>query len=218
MLKARPIARELALLTLGQFSAKTLKQGDTSLEDLMTAAVRVLTSEAQDILETAGGELQQCSDRLLSSQIDAVNLLSAHTMVTEAMTLVQSAINRVAMSLDMPEISQMANQEEVRAYAMELCRCVKNKREELDMLLNQSMVDWQITRLPKIDQDILRIAIAEFKYMGIPHQVAINEAVELAKRYSDEEGRRFINGVLRRVVETMGLRTNVYHAAVTSAS
>ncbi len=213
MLKARPIARELALLTLGQFSAKTLKQGDTSLEDLMTAAVRVLTSEAQDILETAGGELQQCSDRLLSSQIDAINLRSAHTMVTEAMTLVQTAINRVAMSLDMPEVSQMANQEEVRAYAMELCRCVKNKREELDGLLNQSMVDWQITRLPKIDQDILRIAIAEFKYMGLPHQVAINEAVELSKRYSDEEGRRFINGVLRRVVETMGLRTNVYQAS-----
>jgi N utilization substance protein B len=61
------------------------------------------------------------------------------------------------------------------------------------------MVDWQLKRLPKIDQDILRLAMAEILYLDIPQKVAINEAVELAKRYSDDAGYRFINGVLRRV-------------------
>ncbi|NEO62999.1 MAG: N utilization substance protein B, partial [Moorea sp. SIO4G2] len=48
---------------------------------------------------------------------------------------------------------------------------------------------------------ILRMAVAEISFLGIPDRVAINEAVELAKRYSDEEGHRFINGVLRRANE-----------------
>ncbi|NEO00992.1 MAG: transcription antitermination factor NusB, partial [Moorea sp. SIO3I7] len=60
---------------------------------------------------------------------------------------------------------------------------------------------WQLKRLPRIDRDILRMAVAEISFLGIPDRVAINEAVELAKRYSDEEGHRFINGVLRRANE-----------------
>ncbi|MEO1068445.1 MAG: transcription antitermination protein NusB, partial [Cyanobacteria bacterium J06638_6] len=55
-------------------------------------------------------------------------------------------------------------------------------------------------RLPRIDRDILRLAVVEMNYLGTPDRVAINEAVELAKRYSDDDGFRFINGVLRRVV------------------
>jgi N utilization substance protein B len=47
----------------------------------------------------------------------------------------------------------------------------------------------------------LRIAVAEISFLGLPTRVAINEAVELAKRYSDDEGHRFINGVLRRVTD-----------------
>jgi N utilization substance protein B len=62
------------------------------------------------------------------------------------------------------------------------------------------MVTWRLKRLARIDRDILRLAVVEMDYLGTPDKVAINEAVELAKRYSDEDGYRFINGVLRRVV------------------
>ena len=63
------------------------------------------------------------------------------------------------------------------------------------------MVAWQVKRLAQIDRDLLRLAIVEMQYLGVPDRVAINEAVELAKRYSDEDGYRFINGVLRRWLE-----------------
>jgi N utilization substance protein B len=66
------------------------------------------------------------------------------------------------------------------------------------------MVAWQLKRLARIDRDILRIAVVEMDYLGTPDRVAINEAVELAKRYSGEEGFRFINGVLKRVVDRHG--------------
>jgi N utilization substance protein B len=119
--------------------------------------------------------------------------------VTEAIELTQTAINRVGAALELPEFIQLANQKEVRAYVMELLTQTQAHRSEIDALLNRSMVDWQMHRLARIDQDILRLAVTEMWVLGTPEQVAINEAVELAKRYSGEEGFRFLNGVLRRV-------------------
>jgi transcription antitermination protein NusB len=86
---------------------------------------------------------------------------------------------------------------------MELLTQVQKNRAELDQLLGESMVEWQMHRLARIDQDILRIALTEMWLLGVPEQVAINEAVELAKRYSGDDGFRFINGVLRRVSDKL---------------
>jgi N utilization substance protein B len=86
---------------------------------------------------------------------------------------------------------------------MELLTQTQAHRGEIDQILNQAMVDWQMHRLARIDQDILRLAVTEMWLLGTPEQVAINEAVELAKRYSGEEGYRFLNGVLRRVSQQL---------------
>jgi N utilization substance protein B len=95
----------------------------------------------------------------------------------------------------------LSNQHEVRTYALELLKTISRRKEEIDDILTQALQDWQLNRLARIDRDVLRIAVAEISFLGVPDRVAINEAVELAKRYSDEEGHRFINGVLRRVTD-----------------
>ncbi len=199
-MQARQIARELALLSLSQFS-KNAAAKDTPLQDMLLAAVRVLSGEAQDLLSTASSELSQSGDRLFSLEVDAVTLDSTKAIVQEASELTRRAINRTARALELPEMLQMTNQQEVQAYALQISRCVKNHQEEIDESLGSSMVNWRLGRLPRVDQDILRIAVAEIQFLGLPHRVAIDEAVELAKRYSDDEGKRFINGVLRRVVD-----------------
>jgi len=79
--------------------------------------------------------------------------------------------------------------------------------DEIDEHLELALVDWQVARLARIDRDLLRIALAEIMFLGVPERVAINEAVELAKRYSGDEGHRFINGVLRRVSERIKAAT-----------
>jgi N utilization substance protein B len=122
-------------------------------------------------------------------------------MIQEAIELTQSAVNRLATAVEFPELIQLARQEEVVGYTIEILTAVNAHRTEIDELLNQAMVDWQMSRLPRIDRDILRIAVAELLYLGVQEQVAVNEAVELAKRYSDEESYRFLNGVLRRAVD-----------------
>jgi len=198
-MQARRIARELALLSISQLPANQERLQSQQLQNIVLAAVRTLTTELHDLLETASAELKRSSDRLLSSETRATDLQSAKAMVNESIDLTQTAINRLGAAVELPEFLQLANQQEVRAYAMELLSNVQVHREEIDQRLAEAIVSWQVNRLPRIDRDILRIALTEMLFLGVPDRVAINEAVELAKRYSGEEGYRFINGVLRRV-------------------
>jgi N utilization substance protein B len=199
------LARELALLTLGQISAAAEIKDIADFSQILAGAVNTLTTEAQESLETAITELQQGDKRLVDSEIRANGLPSARAMVKEAIDLTEKAINHLSVALELPQLLQMANQAEVRDYALKISEQVQSNRAKLDEILNESMVDWQLDRLPHIDQDILRIALAEMTLLGVPHPIAISQAVELAKRYSDEESRRLINGVLRRVLKAIGI-------------
>lgn len=198
-MQARRIARELALLSLSQLPSDPHKIQAQQLQDVVLAAVRTLTTEAQDALETAAAELKRGNNRLLESETRSTTINSARTMLAEAAEITQTAINLVGNALELPEFIQLANQREVRDYAMQILTNVAAHKAEIDDLLVQNLVDWQLNRLAKVDQDILRVAVAEIKYLGTPERVVINEAVEISKRYSGEEGHRFINGVLRRV-------------------
>lgn len=195
----RRIARELALLSLSQIKGNPENLDQQNLNDLILAAVRTLTTEIQETLETAAAEISRGNERLLASDTKALNLKSAQTMVKEAISLTHDAINRLGVVVDFPEIVQLSSQYEVREYTLELIGTVYRRRLEIEQELTNALVDWQLHRLPRIDRDILQIAVAEMLYLDLPQKVAINEAIELAKRYSDEDGYRFINGVLRRV-------------------
>ena len=75
------------------------------------------------------------------------------------------------------------------------------KVEEIDELLNANATGWKTARMNKVDLTILRLATYELKWdEDVPVGVAINEAVELAKKYSSEEGPSFVNGVLGKLV------------------
>ena len=199
----RRIARELALLSLSQMSGNVERLGTQQLSSLITAAIRALSSEVQETLEVAAAEVQRSSERLLSSETRASDVQSAKAMINDAIELTQAAINRMGTALELPEFIQLSNQQEVRAYALEIITKVNAKRVEIDQLLDEAMVNWQLNRLPRIDRDILRVAVVEIMYIGVPDRVAVNEAIELAKRYSDEEGHRFIQGVMRRVTDQL---------------
>lgn len=200
-MQARRIARELALLGLSQLSEKPKKLQELDLDSLLQAAVKTLAAEAKDALETASDELKRGSRRLVDTELISEDLDSSRAMVDDAINLTQTAINRLAHALEMPEFIQMTNQKEVRAFALELLTNTVKHRAAVDEALESAMVAWQLKRLARIDRDILRIAVAEMDYLGTPDKVAINEAVEIAKRYSGEDGYRFINGVLKRVVD-----------------
>ncbi|MDP8965304.1 MAG: transcription antitermination factor NusB [Cyanobacteriota bacterium] len=200
-MQPRRIARELTLLGLSQMPNSPERLETQQLNNLILAAVRTLTGEIQEALETAAAELRRGSDRILTSETRASDVHSAKAMVVDAIDLTEKAINRLGTAVEIPEVIQLSNQQEVRSYALELLKTINRRQVEIDETLNQALQDWQLNRLPRIDRDILRIAVVEISFLGVPERVAINEAVELAKRYSDDEGHRFINGVLRRVTD-----------------
>lgn len=76
------------------------------------------------------------------------------------------------------------------------------KVQEIDGILNEKTAGWKTTRMSKVDLTILRLAVYEMNWDdNVPVGVAINEAVELAKRFSGEEGPAFVNGVLAKLTD-----------------
>jgi transcription antitermination protein NusB len=206
-MQARHVARELALLSIHQLPTQPENLATKTIDEMLTAVVRSLTDEVKDMLLTAGVELQRGQDKMLNSEtrIDdpKVDLKSAQAMVRDAINLTEAAINRVGTALEFPIMLQISRQSEIRSYVFELLNTVHKQRSLIDTAIGNALIDWQLGRLAQVDQDILRLATAEIMYLNVPKQVAINEAVELAKRYSTEDGYRFINGVLRRILEQM---------------
>ena len=90
----------------------------------------------------------------------------------------------------------------INGYAESVLNEVEANSEEIDSIIEANSQDWTIQRLPKVTLAILRLAIAEIKYIDeVPNGVAVNEAVELAKTYGTSEDASFINGVLGAVAK-----------------
>ena len=87
-------------------------------------------------------------------------------------------------------------------YILDKYRAIVEKKEEIDTLLNEVSEGWKTTRMNRVDLTIMRLAVYEIKWdEDVPTGVAINEAVELAKKYSSDDGPSFVNGILAKVVE-----------------
>ncbi|MEN8139644.1 MAG: transcription antitermination factor NusB [Thermodesulfobacteriota bacterium] len=88
------------------------------------------------------------------------------------------------------------------AYAEALVAGVRERRVEIDEILNEHSHQWRLERMDSVDRNILRLATYEIRFIDdVPPQVAINEAMELAKRFSAGEALAFINGILDAVAK-----------------
>lgn len=88
---------------------------------------------------------------------------------------------------------------EVDPFALDLAQAVTRRAEELDALITGASTGWPAERLGHVERAILRMGAIEIVDRRVPVQVAINEAVELAKRYASEEAASLVNGVLARI-------------------
>ena len=87
-------------------------------------------------------------------------------------------------------------------YIREKVQKIASKGEEIDALINEHTTRWKTSRMNKVDLTILRLAVYEMRWdEDVPTGVAIDEAVELAKKYSSEDGPSFVNGVLAKLVD-----------------
>jgi len=203
-MQSRTLARELALLILGQISDRasaTAPSADTSLEVVLQQAQASLSEHVREALDRSADELRRAQQELLDSELQEAGgerLPRVRQHLQTGLGLGEQAINRLSASLELPRLLLLADQDGVRRDALARAAAVLRGRVSIDGRLDAVMEGWRLTRLPRIDRDILRLAVVDLETFATPPAVACNEAVELANRYSDEQGRRMINGVLRR--------------------
>lgn len=88
---------------------------------------------------------------------------------------------------------------EVDEFARQLAEAVVPRAEELDRRITEAAEGWTADRLGTLERNVLRIGLHELDEGSVPHEVAINEAVELAKKYASDEAGKLINGILGRI-------------------
>ncbi len=113
----------------------------------------------------------------------------------------QQAMDRMLEEEPLPDKS--------REFLEQLVKGTLQHLKEIDQLISQHSREWSLERMANTDRNILRMAVFEIKYIeDVPAGAAINEAVELAKRYGDENSGKFVNGILGQIVREMTSETS----------
>lgn len=102
-------------------------------------------------------------------------------------------------------------EEEVQDYLKEIKEGIEGHKIEIDELISHNLKqNWSLNRISKINLSLIKIAIFEMLYLDLPYKIAINEVVELAKKYADDQAPVFINGILASVVKEKNLNGDTY--------
>lgn len=100
--------------------------------------------------------------------------------------------------------SNKIKDQEAKKYIKNVILGIKEKEADILKGIEQNLKsDWKLSRISKLDLAILKLAIYEIKYNEIPYKVAINEAVEIAKKYGEDKSKNFVNGILASIVKEM---------------
>ena len=198
-MQLKSISRELALLLLGQIKKNDINK--INIEGLLSKAIESLTQHWREQLDSCALKLEKSNQELLDSELqeDAGLLKESRNHLKTCLIDSESILNSLSESIELPRLLALVDQKEIRDLALKRVHLVIANQEQIDTNLDNVMEGWRLKRLPRIDRDILRLAVVDLIDFNTPMAVTCNEAVNLANRYSDEQGRRMINGVLRKL-------------------
>ena len=198
-MQLKSISRELALLLLGQIKKNDINK--INIESLLSKGIESLTQHWREQLDFCALKLEKANQELLDSELqeDAALLKKSRNHLRSCLIDSEIILNGLSESIELPRLLAVVDQKEIRELALKRVHFVIEKLDEIDNSLDSVMEGWRLKRLPRIDRDILRLAFVDLVDFHTPMAVSCNEAVNLANRYSDEQGRRMINGVLRKL-------------------
>ena len=215
-MQARRAARELALILFSQLDKKITEYTTIDFEDITLKSVRILSNNALEELRLTTRSLVEMKDFIdtyeaehesnLSRPLGAKNKPVQVPMTDEMMAKVDTMLDvaeKAILALEIAEFTTLENQSEVQNYAINIAEQFKLHAKEVDGEIQKYSNGWDISRLVKMDKDILRIAITELLYVkDAPLKVVCDEAVELAKKFPDKKF-FFINYVMKNVYHMM---------------
>ena len=219
-MQARRASRELALILFSQLEKEINNYKPEDFKDIMLKSVRILSNSASEELKLMVGSLIDIKSFLgeyeaehesnLSRPIGAKNKPVEIPMTDDMTKKVDTMLDvaeKAITALEIAEFATLENNSEVQNYTVRIAEDFKQNHEKVDEQIQKYSNGWDISRLVKIDKDILRIAITELLFTKeAPVKVVVDEAVELAKKYSTEDSFSFINGILAKVIVENGLK------------
>ncbi len=218
-MQARRAARELALILFSQLDKKITKYSDKDFEDIMLKSVRILSNNATEELKLTVGalidtkayidEYEANHETNLERPIGASNKPVPIPLTSDMSGRLNEMIEvseKAFAALEIAEIATLESKNEVKNYTVKIANEYKENGEFVDSQIQKFAKGWDIDRLVKMDKDILRIAITELLYIkDAPMKVVVDEALELAKKYSTDDSSSFINGILAKVIVENGV-------------
>lgn len=218
-MQARRAARELAFILFSQFDKKITNYSKDDLENIILKSVRILTSNASDELKLTVGSLIDLKDKIdtyeaehetnLERPIGVSNLPVPLPMTNDLSEKIEDMLDiaeKALVALEIAEFATLESQNDVKNYAVTIAEFFQKNHEDVDNMIQKYSKGWDLERLVKMDKDILRIAIVELLYVkDAPMKVIVDEALELAKKYSTDDSSSFINGILAKVIVDNGL-------------
>ena len=219
-MQARRAARELALILFSQFEKVISKYSTKDFNEILLKSVRILTNNATNDLKLTVGpliDMKQAIDEYeadhetnLARPIGVSNVPVPIPMTSDMKQKIDDLLEiaeKALMALEIAEFTTLENTNDVQAYTLKIANAFKEHHNEVDKQIKDFAIGWDFDRLIKIDKDIMRIAITELMYVEeVPHKVVVDEAVELAKKYSTEDSSSFINSVLAKVIYENGIK------------
>lgn len=219
-MQARRASRELAFILFSQFDKTITNYSKENLDDIIVKSVRILSSSASDDLKTSLGALIDMKNKIddyeaeheinLNRPLEAANIPVPLPMTSEMSERVEEMIEvaeKALLALEIAEFTTLESQGDVKNYAIKIAETFQQNHDEIDSIIKKYSTGWDFERLVKMDKDILRIALSELLYIKeTPMKVVVDEAVELAKKYSTDDSSSFVNGVLAKVIVDNGLK------------
>ena len=203
MYNNKSLSRELSLIVLGLIKDKgDFKLNKFQIEEILESALESLINHCRDELNNCESDLEIASQKIFDSELKE-GVDSSFSNVREdlkkSLTKIEAVMNTLSVTLDFPKLIVSSDQIDIRVDVIKRISNIINNLKIIDADIDQVMDGWRLKRLPRIDRDILRLAYVDINFLSTPISVACDEAVNLANKYSDTQGRNFINGVLRRL-------------------
>ena len=199
----KSLSRELSLISLGLIKDKgDFKLNKFQIEEIFDSALDSLINHCRDELDNCESELENASQKILDSELQEgtdSSFSNVRDLLKKSLVKMETVMNTLSITLDFPKLIVSSSQIDIRDDVKHRIINTINNLTIIDSDIDQAMDGWRLKRLPRIDRDILRLAYVDINFLRTPVAVACDEAVNLANKYSDTQGRKFINGVLRRL-------------------
>ena len=199
----KSLSRELSLISLGLIKDEgDFKLNKLQIDEIFESALDSLINHCRDELDNCESELENASQKILESELhDGVDssFSTVRDELKKSLKKIETVMNTLSVTIDFPKLIVSAGQIDIREEVNQRISKIINNIKAIDYEIDQVMEGWRLKRLPRIDRDILRLAYVDINFLNTPVAVACDEAVNLANKYSDMQGRKFINGVLRRL-------------------